>query len=122
MFPAVPAAPFARNVACREILVKCFFVFKIYYVLLSIILPCSTISVTSRGSDKPVCPGGVKVRYRNGCPRSITIISTCYYGKLRSAAVSCVLTKVLHVLSFCQGQLRMKRRHQQFKAFYVPLI
>ena len=30
------------------------------------------ISVTSRGSEKPVCHGGAKVRY--GCPRSITII------------------------------------------------
>ena len=49
------------------------------------------ISVISRGSDKPVCNGGAKVR--NGYPRSITIISTFYYGLLRSVAVSCVLTK-----------------------------
>ena len=42
------------------------------------------ISVTSRGSDKPACHGGAKVSY--GCPRSITIISTPYYGLLRSFA------------------------------------
>ena len=41
--------------------------------------------------DKPVYHGGAKVRY--GLPRSITIISTFYYGLLRSVAVSCVLTK-----------------------------
>ena len=40
---------------------------------------------------KPVCHGGTKVRYRY--PRSITIISTFYYGLLRAVAVSCVLTK-----------------------------
>ena len=35
------------------------------------------ISVTSRGSDKPVCHRAAKVRY--GSPRSITVISTfCY--------------------------------------------
>ena len=56
-----------------------------------VFLRCFTISVTSRGSDKPVCHGGSKVR--DGCPRSITIISTFYYGLLRSVAVSCVLTK-----------------------------
>ena len=86
-----PAAPFARNVACRGILVKYFSVFKIYYVLLSFLMLHYDI-VTSRGSDKPVCHGGAKVRY--GCPRSITIISMFYYGLLRSFAISCVLTKV----------------------------
>ena len=94
MFPAAPATLFARNVACRGILVKYFSVFKIYYVLLSF-LPCITTSVTSRGSDNPVCHGGPKVCY--GCPQSITIISTFYYSLLRSVAVSCVLTKALHV-------------------------
>ena len=49
-------------------------------------------------------------RVRYGYPRSITVISTFYYGLLRSDAVSCVLTKALHVFSFCQGQLRTKRR------------
>ena len=39
MFPAAPAAPFARNVACRGSLVKYFSVFKIYYVLLSFLKP-----------------------------------------------------------------------------------
>ena len=34
MFPAAPAAPFARNVACRGVLVIYFLIFKIYYVLL----------------------------------------------------------------------------------------
>ena len=67
------------------------------------------ISVISRGSDKPVCNGGAKVRY--GYPRSITIISTFYYGLLRSVAVSCVLTKAKHVFSVFQGQLRTKRIH-----------
>ena len=57
-----------------------------------VILRCITISITSRGSDKPVCHGGAKVRY--GYPLSISIISTFYYGLLRSVAVSCVLTKV----------------------------
>ena len=56
-----------------------------------VFLRCITISITSRGSDKPVCHGGAKVRY--GCPRSITIINTFYHGLLRSFAVSCVLTK-----------------------------
>ena len=49
------------------------------------------ISVTSRGSDKPVCHGAAKVRY--GYPRSVTIISTFYYGLLHSYAVRCVLTR-----------------------------
>ena len=31
-----------------------------------------TVSVTSRGSDKPVCHGGAKVRY--GYPRSVMVI------------------------------------------------
>ena len=93
MFPAAPAAPFARNVACRGVLVIYFSDFQdllrfvtFCYVLLRFI----TISVTSRGRDKPVCHGGAKVRY--GYPRSITVISTFYYGMLRSVAVSCVLT------------------------------
>ena len=80
MFPAAPAAPFARNVACRGFL-----------VIHLVFLHCITISVTSRGSDKPVCHGGAHVRY--GYPRSITIISTFYYGLLLSYAVSGVLTK-----------------------------
>ena len=87
MFLAAPAAPFARNVACRGILVIYFSVFKIYYVFLR----CITISVTSRGSYKPVCHGDAMLGY--GHPRSITIISTFYYGLLCSDAVSCVLTK-----------------------------
>ena len=94
MFPAVPAAPFARNVACREVLVVHFSDFQdlLRFVTFSyVFLRCITISVTSRGSDKPVCHVGAKVRY--GYPRSITIISTFYYGLLRSVAVSCVLTK-----------------------------
>ena len=78
MFPAAPAAPFSRNVACRGILVIYLSIFKIYFVFLR----CITISVTSCGSDKPVCHGGAKVRY--GYPRSIKIISTFYYGLLRS--------------------------------------
>ena len=53
MFPAATAAPFAQNVVCRGILVICFSVFKIYY----------ESSVTSRGSDKPLCHGDVKVLY-----------------------------------------------------------
>ena len=56
-----------------------------------VILRLHYVPVTSRGSDKPVCHGGAKVRY--GYPRSITIISTFYYGLLRFVAVSCVLTK-----------------------------
>ena len=87
MFPAAPAAPFARKVACRGNLVTYFSVFKIYYVLLS----CLTLYYDI-GSDKPVRHGGAMVHY--GYPRSITIISTLYYyGLLRSYAVSCVLTK-----------------------------
>ena len=85
MFPAAPAAPFARNEARLGILVLYFSAFKIYYVLLGI-----TISVTSRGIDKPVCHEAAKVRY--GYPRSITIISAFCYGLLYSYAVSCVLT------------------------------
>ena len=34
MFPAAPAAPFARNVACRGVLLYISLIFKIYYVLL----------------------------------------------------------------------------------------
>ena len=40
------------------------------------------ISVTNRGSDKPVCHGGAKVRY--GCPRSITIISNLTHPNVLS--------------------------------------
>ena len=76
MFPAVPAAPFARNVACRGVLVKHFSDFQ--DLLRFVTFSCISISVTSRGSDKPVCHGGAKVRH--GYPRSITIISTFYYG------------------------------------------
>ena len=89
MFPAAPTAPFARNVACRGVLVIYFSVFQDLSRL--VFLRCITVSVTRRGSDKPVCHGGAKVRY--GYPRSITIISTFYYGLLRSDAVICVLTK-----------------------------
>ena len=112
MFPAAPAAPFARNVACRGVLVIYFSDFQdpSRFVTFSyVFLRCNTISVTNRGSDKPVCHGGATVRYVY--PRSITVISTFYYGLLRSVAVSCVLTKALHVFSVCQGQLRSKRRH-----------
>ena len=91
MFPAAPAAPFARNVACRGVLVIHFSDFQDLNTFCYVFLRCITISVTSRGSDKPVCHGCAKVRY--GYPRSITIISTFYYGLLRSVAVSCVLTK-----------------------------
>ena len=74
MFSAAPAALFARNVACCGVLVIYFSDFqdllRFYYVFLR----CITISVTSHGSDKPVCHGGAMVRY--GYPRSITIIST----------------------------------------------
>ena len=93
MFPAVPAAPFARNVACRGVLVLHFSDFQDLLRFVTFFLRCITISVTSRGSDKPVCHGGANVRY--GYPRSITITSTFYYmyGLLRSVAVSCVLTK-----------------------------
>ena len=56
-----------------------------------VFLRCITISVTSRGSDKPMRRGGAKVRY--GYPRFITIISTFYYDLLRSSAVRCVWTK-----------------------------
>ena len=94
MFPAAPAAPFARNVSCRGVLVIYFSDFQdllrfitFCYVLLRFI----TISVIGRGSDKLVCHGGAKVCY--GYPGSITIISTFDYGLLRSVAVSCVLTK-----------------------------
>ena len=52
------------------------------------------MSVTSRGSDKPVCHGGAKVRY--GCPRSITIIST------------------LRPVTFCCGQLRFDQGVARF--------
>ena len=79
MFPAAPAAPFAGNVACCGVLVIDFSDFQ---DLLR--LRCNTISVTSHGSDKPVCHGGAKVRY--GYPRSITVINTFYYGLLRSVA------------------------------------
>ena len=48
---------------------------------------CFTVSVTSRGSDKPVCLGSDKLCY--GYPRSITTISKFYYGLLCSYAVSC---------------------------------
>ena len=94
MFPAAPAAPFARNVACPRVLVIYFSDFQDllrFVTFCYVLLRCITISVTSRGSDKPVCHGGAKVRY--GYPRSITISSTFYYGLLRSVAVSCLLTK-----------------------------
>ena len=119
MFPAAPAAPFARNVACRGVLVIyiCIsLIFKIHHVFLRYI----TISVTSRGSDKPVCHGGATVRY--GYPRSITVINTFFYGLLCSVAVSCVLTKALHVFSVCQGQLRSKRRHHTIKRTFFPFV
>ena len=81
MFLAAPAAPFARNVACRGVLVIYFSDFQDLLRFVTF-----TIFVTSRGSDKPVCPGGAKVRF--GYPRSLTIISTLYYCLLRSVAVS----------------------------------
>ena len=56
-----------------------------------LVLHCITISVTSGGSDKLVCHGAAKVCY--GYPRSIMIISTFYYGLLRSYAVSFISTK-----------------------------
>ena len=87
MVPAATATPFARNVACRGILVIYLSVFKVYYVLLS----SRTLCYDSRGSDKPVCCGGATVLF--GYPRSITIINTFYYSILCSDAGSCVLTK-----------------------------
>ena len=63
MFPAAPAAPFARNVSCRGVLVIYIsLIFNIYYVLLRFLTLYYDI-LTSRGSDKPVCHGGAKVRY-----------------------------------------------------------
>ena len=90
MFPAAPAALFARNVACRGSLVI-YSLFSRSIMSCYVFLRCITISVTSRSSDKPVCHGGAEVRY--GCPRSVTIISTFYCGLLLSFAVRCVLTK-----------------------------
>ena len=66
-----------------------------------------TISVTSRGSDKPVCHGGAKLYVCYGYPRPVAIIITFCYGLLRSYAVSCVLTKAQRFFSFCQGQLNL---------------
>ena len=95
MFPAALAAPFARNVACRGVLVTHFYDFQCYGFL-----RCITISVTSRGSDKPVCHGDAKVHVRYGYPRSLTILRpvtfccgllrfdqgvTRFFGLLRSA-------------------------------------
>ena len=94
MFPVAPAAPFARNVACRGVLIIHFSDFQDLLRFLTfsyVFLRCITISVTSHGSDKPVCHKGAKVRY--GYPRSITVISTFYYDLLHSVAVSCVLTQ-----------------------------
>ena len=54
MFPAAPAAPFAINVTCRGVLV-------IYFSDFQDLLRFVTISVTSCGSDKPVCHRGAKV-------------------------------------------------------------
>ena len=84
MFPAAPTASFPGNVAYRGILVIYFSVFQIYYVLLSFL----TLYYDIRNT--PVCHGGAKLRY--GYPRSITFISTFFYGLLRSDAVSCALT------------------------------
>ena len=89
MVPVAMAAAFARHIECRGILVIYFSVFKTYYVLFSSLtlcvcgitsclvrLHCVSISVTSHGSDKPVCHGGATAL--NGYPRSITIISLFY--------------------------------------------
>ena len=69
----VPGGPFARNVACRGVLVIHFSDFqdlRFFYVFY-VFLRCITISVTSRGSDKPMCHGCAKVRY--GYPRSVKV-------------------------------------------------
>ena len=93
MFPSATAALFARNEACRGILVIRIFLFSYYqcdYVVKfsSVVL---RYPITNRGSDKPVCHEGAKALC--GYLGSITIISTFYYGLLRSDVVSCVLTK-----------------------------
>ena len=56
----VTELPIAQNVACRGNLVIIFFVFQIYYVLLSFLTPYYGI-VTSRGSGKPVSCGCVRI-------------------------------------------------------------
>ena len=77
MFPAALAAPFARNVARRRILV-------IYFCFQDLLRLFFTISVTSRGSDKPVCHGAAKVRY--GYPRLLARSITACYVTMRSVA------------------------------------
>ena len=80
------AAPFARNVTCRGISV---IYFSVFHDLLRLVK--FSYGVLRWGSDKPMCHGGARVLY--DYPRSITVISTLYYGLLCSDAVYCVLTK-----------------------------
>ena len=54
-----------------------------------VFLRCITISLTTRGSDKPVCHKGAKEFY--GYSRSIMIFIMFYYGLLHSDAVHFVL-------------------------------
>ena len=73
MFPMAQAAPFARNVACRGVLVIYFSDFKII-TFCYVFLRCIMISVSSRGSDKPVCHGGAKVHdYKRVLLRPVTL-------------------------------------------------
>ena len=120
MFPAAAAAPFARNAACRGILVLYFSAFKTYYVLLSFLYVVRiTISVTSSGSDKPVCHGAAKVRY--GCPRSITSISTfctACYVLMRSVAFD---QGVICFFRTVNGSYGQNVDTMQFKAFLYLL-
>ena len=78
MFPAAPAALFHRNIEFWSYVS----LFSRSITSCQVFLHCVTISTTHLGSDKPVCHGGAKVRY--SYPRSVTIISTFFYGLLRS--------------------------------------
>ena len=74
--PGGPGSPIARNVACRGVLVIYFSGIQDLSRFVTFSYVVFTISVTSRGSDKPVCHGRSKIRY--GYPRSIAIFTACY--------------------------------------------
>ena len=127
-----PAAPFARNLACRGISVIYFSVFKICYVLLSFLTLYYEIR-SSRGSNRPVCHEGVKVRY--GYPRSITIIArsitTCYVLTRsvafwpRPAAYNCLHKLLPRRNTFYRSVNVSSGRNvdtMQFKAVFVSFI
>ena len=108
----VPGGPGSPVCSKRSVPWNFGYIFPRFHVLLGFL----TLYYGIRNKP-PVCHGGGKVRY--GYPRSITIISTFYYGLLRSVAVSCVLTEAKHIFRSVKVRYRRNIDTMQFKAVFV---